>query len=402
MATASEPSAADSPPPAGPRPRRRWLQYGLRSLFVLTAICAGSAPRITLSGEPGVAQEERLKDPAVIAEFVKQLSDKSFSVREMAEQELNKAGREAFSALIALADKELIGNDADVRARRILDRIETPVSDAAVEKLRAAGARVQIDRSSGRPVSISFRDTPHVTNDTLERISDLRFLTNVELSATEIDDDGLVHLENLKRLIHVSIRHSKITDHALIHMRHLSRLQDLDLQDVDCEGDGFDHVRNLTELHDVGLSRAKLSEKALESLAKCKQVRRLSMVGSNITNRETKLIAAMTGLEYLNLTLNPLTSKDIEPLAALSQLRYFTLGTTHIDDGAAETLLKMPTLARIGISHTKMTFVGVFRLRELKDLESLNCEGLGITVEQYQQFMNEKPIRTFLFKEVPQ
>ena len=189
-----------------------------------------------------------------IAQWVKDLDNKAFAVREAATSKLIAAGKPAVGAVAAAA----VGNslEATQRVFRILGELsESPDSDtvdavkvalvklaASDNKAASAGAREglrrfqlrakrQLEESGAsvrmeedRVVGVSF-DTAKVIGPSLRLLHELPDITYVSLSNQKAGDEELAALRGLKKLNYLNLYHSKITDAGLVHLKHLPALK---------------------------------------------------------------------------------------------------------------------------------------------------------------------------------
>ena len=151
-----------------PNPRRRWLQFSLRTMFVVvTVFCV-------VLGTIGVQ--------------IKKARDR----------------RQAVAAI-----RELGGA---IAFQHQLDRTEPPGPEWF------------------RQVAFVQLHGPRVNDASLAAIKPFTELKSLTLVATKITDDGLVHLKGLTNLQLLDLRSTKITDDGLNHMKGLTNLSWIDLR----------------------------------------------------------------------------------------------------------------------------------------------------------------------------
>jgi hypothetical protein len=185
-------------------PKRRWLQFSLRGLLVLTVLIA-----LTLGWMMHKVQQQR---DAVAA--------------------LEKMGcfvRYEFSGPEWL--RKLLG-DRGIRKVTGLEGDYSEVTDAAMVHLR------------GLPELRYLRlpDTK-MTDAGLEHIQELSQLTELNLCFTGVTDAGLVHLEGLTQLEALELAGTEITDAGLVHLRGLTRLLFINLSGTKVTDTGFQELR---------------------------------------------------------------------------------------------------------------------------------------------------------------
>jgi len=178
---------------------------------------------------------------AQIQQWVKQLGDESFKVREEATRDLIKAGGAAFDAVTKATKSE----DAEVkqRALMIIEPIRKQFKKAAIAYFKELGGEVTVDeKSPGMPVIGLGLSVTKVTDAGLMHLKGFTSLRTLWLNNTKITDVGLVHLKGLTNLQRLSLSHTNVTDAGLVHLKGLTSLQELDLWRIKVTGDGLMHL----------------------------------------------------------------------------------------------------------------------------------------------------------------
>ncbi len=210
-------------------------------------------------------------------------------------------------------------------------------------------------------------------------------LTRLSISGKGITDDGLRHLKGMKNLELLIVQDSRITDDGLAIVAGFHKLNELwlggptevsgrflaDLKDKKSldslllAGTGLtdDSVTNLTnmEINALDLRDTAVTDKSMPVLAKV--VRRyLGLAKTGITN---KGLEGLKGLRATSLDVSEtaVTNEGLKPLRRMPLLD-LNLNGTKITDEAVEELKKITTLKSLYLKSTKMTVVGVKKLRE--------------------------------------
>jgi hypothetical protein len=194
-----------TPPPIAepPKPRLRWYQYSLRSLFVLTTLVAIGCSWLTVT-----IQNQRRQKAAGVA--------------------LQKAGG------TVLYKQTWLG--------RLL-------RDTSL--LRAKDATF-----SGQPTS----------DVDLVHLQELSQLQRLCLGKTRITNVGLVYLETLSQLQELDLEDTKVTDVGLAHLQGLSQLKVLLLNNTDITDAGLLHLRGLQQLQKLSLRGTKVTDQGVKRL----------------------------------------------------------------------------------------------------------------------------------------
>lgn len=163
-------------------------------------------------------------------------------------------------------------------------------------------------------------------------------------------------------------------------------LQDLpSLQMLSCyaTGSGFtdesvQHLMRFPTLHELNLGRTEITDDGVVNLASvAKQhlprLEHLYLGQWMLTDRGLKAVAAIPTLRTLHYGLSQhVTDEGLASLAG-SQINELSLYTTNITDAGVDSLLEMKQLKRLVISRTKITVVGILRLKDLPNLQSIDA-----------------------------
>ena len=161
-------------PPTPAKPRRRWLQFSLRTLLVLMLVAGAGVGWFAHEVRQTRAHREAVK----AAENARKVADMA---RMEAETQTMAAERQRMAA-------ERAADEATMAARKA-------VAETAESEIQKLGGRV----------------------------------TGLDLSATKVTDAGLVHLEGLTQLQTLNLGATSITDAGLAHLEGLTQLHELDL-----------------------------------------------------------------------------------------------------------------------------------------------------------------------------
>ena len=192
-------------PPIIPTPRRRWLQFSLRGLFI--GILVLSLPLGWFAYKLRQAREHRTAVKAI--------------------QTLGGRVGCYPDRLGRLSGEEVRGDRLWVRLSR------TPVRDAGLVYLRGLTTLYQLD-----------------------------------LDATKVTDAGLVHLKGLTQLKVLSLDSTQITDAGLGHLRGLTQLQVLYLGNTQVTDAGLEHLQRLTQLGELYLASTRVTDPGVAELQK--------------------------------------------------------------------------------------------------------------------------------------
>jgi len=203
-------------------PKRRWYQYSLRSMFILTTLFA-----IACSW---YAYERR----------------KTAKVRA------------------AIAEIEKLGGKANYSydAERDTFRLFLDTSDAGLVHLKGLANLNQL-----------YLTSTQITDAGLVHLKGLTSLETLDLQGTQVTDAGMLHLKGLTKLERLGLTNTQITDAGLVHLKGLTNLKWLYLDLTQGTDAGLVHLKDLTNLEKLWLSTQITDEgvrKIQEALPNCK------------------------------------------------------------------------------------------------------------------------------------
>jgi hypothetical protein len=213
--------------PDKPKPRRRWLQFRLKTIFVVVAIVA--VPCGLFKWKWDRKQAER----RAVAEIKK------------------VGGSVAYDWQVIVIE----GNRASAETLRRLKQGQRPEPPGPAFLRKLLG-----DDFLAHVVQVQF---PYV----------------------EIDDSDLVWLDSLPDVERLDVRNKKsITDTGLEHLQHLSRLRYLVLNNTKATGVALRHVKRARGLRVLGLQSLPITDADLRQLEAFPDLEELVLYGTEVTN----------------------------------------------------------------------------------------------------------------------
>src|SRR5436853_4410565 len=103
---------------------------------------------------------------------------------------------------------------------------------SAVKAVENLGGKVtRDDKLPGKPViGVNFNANPGVVTDaSLKELKDLKQLTSLDLTSTQVTDVGLQELKDLKQLTTLILTGAQVTDAGLKELKDLKQLTTLNL-----------------------------------------------------------------------------------------------------------------------------------------------------------------------------
>jgi hypothetical protein len=156
-----------------------------------------------------------------------------------------------------------------------------------------------------------------VTDEGLKEVGRLRRLERLYMwDARRVSDAGIAHLKNLKTLRQVHCSDSRIGDESLRVLGRLPRLEKLSLQGNNLTDEGLAHLKGLSQLKrlTVGLGKTKITDAGLAHLANLKNLQQLGLQRTDVTSDGLK---HLEGLE--NLTEIWLGGTQVTDISSLKQ-----------------------------------------------------------------------------------
>lgn len=144
---------------------------------------------------------------AQIRQWIKELGNERFRVREAATRALIKAGPDAIEAVIEASGH--IDPEIKQRAHFIIKRFTLH----AVPALKKLGADIERDKQ-GNVTIVSLSGSPIKDADMIY-LKGLPRLETIILFRTQITDAGLGQLHNLKKLEYINVADTQVTDEGI-------------------------------------------------------------------------------------------------------------------------------------------------------------------------------------------
>jgi len=224
---------------------------------------------------------------------------------------------------------------------------------------------------------------PHLTNDGLKALKDMKKLTNLYLNeADKLTEDCLVHLDTLDGLTHFSIFQMKITDAGAKHVAGRTKLTTLVLRNCQLNDSAMAALAPLTKLEELHLSGNEITGTGLGKLSGMKKLKTLILSNNKITDDGLKSIAGLTSLNFLDLSSNEISDAGLAYLATLKELTFLGLSSTKVKGPGFQHLAKLSKLSGLALYDLpELTGVGLEHLAACTDLMNLNLGRTGITDE---------------------
>ncbi|OHB69428.1 MAG: hypothetical protein A2V70_05905 [Planctomycetes bacterium RBG_13_63_9] len=227
--------------PAILKPKRRWLQFSLRTLFVATTLLAIWLG-ILVHGARRQAQAVKAIRAAggwVLYEYACETSGNVIEVIE--------------------------GNQIEPQIPGWL--------------LKLLGEDVVFD------VTFVSLDRTTIGNTELLAVRALPKVRYLQLNHSELDEAAFRHLKEMRDLKILDLRYTNATDAALDGLGGLTHLRSLHLTNTHITDSGLNRLAKCTELESLALDRTEITDSALENLKGLKRLRLLTLSSTEVSQR---------------------------------------------------------------------------------------------------------------------
>jgi hypothetical protein len=161
----------------------------------------------------------------------------------------------------------------------------------------------------------------------------------------------LKNLSSLKRLMLLnpvvrdaaSLRGHPFSDDDLQFFTALHELRCLTIQGANVHGDGIAYIEHLKNLGIVELGNTPLDDAGVDKLSNVRSLFALDLSGTSITNKSLESIQRLTDLEDLNLSGNNISDDGLPYLGRLTKLQLLHLKKTKVTaEGIRELQKSLP------------------------------------------------------------
>ena len=338
--------------PTKPKPRRRWLQYSLRTFFVLlTVACVGLA---WVGRQAFRAWEQRKA-----VEWVQEIGGTVSYDYQLDEDGIEIADAEPHGSEWLV---ELLGVDYFQEVSAV-DLYDTQVSD-----LNALARLTSLKQ-------LSLIDT-HIDVSDLTPLAGLNNLKSLELSGTQVND--LTPLAGWNNLEGLSLDYTQVSD--VTSLAGLKNLKWLSLRNTQVSD--VTPLAGLKNLEWLLLDSTQVSD--VTPLRGMKNLKALKLADTQVSDLTP--LAKLTSLEWLFLDSTPVT--DLTPLAKLTSLDFLSLVDTPVSD--VTPLAELTSLKTLWL-YNNTQFNNLTPLAKLTSLERLILDGTILSEEQVAKLRKALP-----------
>jgi hypothetical protein len=360
------------------RPRRRWLQFSIRTLLLTTSVVG-----VCLGLVVSRAHRERQ-----IVEAIKQrggrafgsiaysmwrpkwlyaLLGNQFAPREHWTLVLNgRSGASHYDAQPCAAGDDTLALAAELRNISSLSLAETMVTDHGLRQLRGVGGLEEL--RLGRT---------NVGDRGLENLGGMTSLRSLGLAGTRVTDVGMLWVRSLPHLEHLGLADTQVTDEGLRHITGLMGLSSLQLAGTRIGDRGLEHLTRLRRLNSLILDDTRVTDAGMHDLGGLRELRSLWLRRTAVSDAGLREIVGLK-LKILGLSETQVTGRGLEGVA-FHENAEVCLDGCPVDDEGLRTITRARGVIGLHLSDTKITDSGLQWLTELGDEGWVILHGTSIT-----------------------
>ena len=262
---AAQPNRAEPP-----KRKRRWYQFSLRTLLIVTAVVAIAC------GWLGSKIDQKRRQRDAVATLAK-LGDYAQTAYDFERNDRRKGPRGPAWLRSLLGENffsEVVGAQFDLiqDAERADAGLACIGEFRKLETLTLFGTRVSDSSAANLSRLTNLRDLvlgkTGLTDNGAACLRDMTKLERLELQTTNIDDAGLRNLTDMDDLKVLALNGTMVGDPGMEYLANLRQLKELRLQGTKVTDAGLQHLKGLTALVHLELADTNVTEAGIADLQK--------------------------------------------------------------------------------------------------------------------------------------
>ncbi len=147
------------------------------------------------------------------------------------------------------------------------------------------------------PSTLTFAYFEDTDDNELKYLQSLTSLINLEIkNSPRMTNQGLQYISNLTKLTMIVIGNSNLSDEGLSHLANLSELTDIYIPQTNVAGDGLKYLKNLQKLKYINIDNTSIGNDGLEQLKDLPAMKDIKAKNTQVTaGYETQLNTYRTG-----------------------------------------------------------------------------------------------------------
>ncbi len=189
----------------------------------------------------------------------------------------------------------------------------------------------------------------------------------VSLDARHLDnltDEALCRLVRMPGLLQLLLRDTDITEKCIPVISQMKNVTELDLSELSINGKGFASLNKLTTLRKLNISDSALGDAAVHGLTPLKNLAYLQLSRASITDESIDTLSKLTALQYLIISQNTITDAGVAHLVPLQKLVYLDLSETKVTIGCLPYLKQLKGLKALILSGCKFSKADVLAITQ--------------------------------------
>jgi hypothetical protein len=215
--------------------------------------------------------------------------------------------------------------------------------------------------------SYSSQADPPGTKWLRQLVGERFFVTPVKLVIFRQPAVCLAHLRDLPHLEEVWLGDTELSDYDVANLAHLKKLRSLSIVGPRSSQGGpqdFSFLSHLNELEWLQIAYCPFSDEDMAHLKHAGKLRTLHLPDHQISDDGLASLESLSNLEDLGLGGNPITDDGLIHIASLNKLIWLSLNGTHVTDEGLKCLQRLPSLRLVNLQKTRATAAGVERLQQ--------------------------------------
>ncbi len=176
-------------------------------------------------------------------------------------------------------------------------------------------------------------------------------------------EDDIARIRWFSVLEELSLAGLHLKDDQLQYLRATSRLKGLDLREAPIIGEGLRHLQGYRYLESLDLSRTSMMDQFLAELRPLQKLKVLNLRSTIVTDAGLAEIGEHPALVELDLGDNRITGEQFDALAGLTKLEVLHLDGTHVTDAALAKLKSLRSLKELHLD-SRVGDAGVLELQK--------------------------------------
>lgn len=213
--------------------------------------------------------------------------------------------------------------------------------------------------------------------------SDLRRLTNLDISDTRLAIADVCSVASLRQLEDLALRRTGATDEWLAILAPMRSLRSFTV-DGEVSDVGVSHLASLRRLLHLSLAGTKITSSSGATFARLTTLQELSVADTAVGDDCLIEVGRLSALEQLGLRGTAVTDAGMSHLANLTKLQYLYLRDTRISDIGVGYLAKLPELVGVDLSGTDVTIASLNTLASMRQINRSRVVAADTQISDFQ------------------